>query len=147
MRVIAKASSMHPSGVGHVLPLGLEPDFHPPTGGSKMGDAAGFPSPRSSAQSAAGWVRGFWPFGLMPGGPLCIHYLPGLSDNRLTGVGTRACTACRHRSVKKTVCLRCAMTLSEGPLSALASGCFWLDYPDDCSVDVITAPWALARGA
>ena len=49
MRVIAKASSMHPSGVGHVLPLGLEPDFHPPTGGSKGGDAAGFPSPRSSA--------------------------------------------------------------------------------------------------
>jgi len=29
----------------------------------KWGDAAGFPSPRSSAQSAAGWVRGFWPLG------------------------------------------------------------------------------------
>ena len=113
--VTAKASNMHPSGVGHVLPLGLEPDFHPPTGGSKMGDAAGFPSPRSSAQSAAGWVRGFWPFGLMPGGPLCIHYLPGLPNNRLNGLGTRACTACRHRSVMKTVCLGYAMTLSWTP--------------------------------
>ena len=99
MRVFAKASIMHPSGVGHVLPLGLEPDFHPPTGGSKKrGGCRGVPIPTDFGPSAAGWVRGLWPFGLMPGGPLCIHYLPGLSDNRLAVVGMVHALA-RHANI------------------------------------------------
>ena len=95
MRVFAKASNMHPSGVGHVLPLGLEPDFHPPTGGSKKGGGVPWGSHPHGLRPICRWL-GAWilAIGLMPGGPLCIHYLPGLPDNRLTGLGTRACTAC-----------------------------------------------------
>ena len=115
MRVFAKASNMHPSGVGHVLPLGLEPDFHPPTGGSKKGGGAvGFPSPRTSAHlplagcvDSGHWAHAWWT-SLYP-------LSPRSSDNRLTGLGTCACTACQHRSVMETVWLRCAMTLSRYP--------------------------------
>jgi hypothetical protein len=53
--------------------------------------------------------------GLMPGGTSLYPLSPRSSDNRLTGLGTRACTACQHGSVKETVCLRYAMTLSRYP--------------------------------
>ncbi len=66
--VSAKASHLHPSGVGHVLPWESNPIFTRRRGGSKKGgDAVGFPSPRSSAHlplagcvGSGHWARAWW---------------------------------------------------------------------------------------
>jgi hypothetical protein len=64
LSLTAKASIMHPSGVGHVLPWESNPIFTRRRGGSKRGgECRGVPIPTVFGPLAAGWVRGFWPLG------------------------------------------------------------------------------------
>jgi hypothetical protein len=88
LRVTAKASIMHPSGVGHVLPWESNPIFTRRRGGSKK--VGGMPrgSHPHGLRPTCRWL-GVWvlAIGFMPGGPFCIHYFPDLSDNRLSGDG------------------------------------------------------------
>ena len=78
---------MHPCGVGHVLPWESNPIFTRRRGGSKRGVMPRGSHPhglRPTCRWLGAWVLAI---GLVPGGPLCIHYFPDLSDNRLSGVG------------------------------------------------------------
>ena len=85
LRVTAKASNMHPSGVGHVLPWESNPIFTRRRGGSKKGGMPRGSHPRGLRPTCR-WL-GAWvlAIGLVPGGPLCTHHSPVLSDNHLSG--------------------------------------------------------------
>jgi hypothetical protein len=173
---------MHPSGVGHVLPWESNPIFTRRRGGSKRGVMPRGSHPhglRPTCRWLGAWVLAI---GLVPGGPLCIHYFPDLSDNRLSGVGNSDHTRlhgmptwisnvdsmsgiCRDivqdRPSALHTCTRGEPTWisivdsmsgvcqnvpaivfhpsTVYPVPSLASGCFWLDYPDDCGCDRCTA--------
>jgi hypothetical protein len=176
LRVTAKASNMHPSGEGHVLPWESNPIFTRRRGGSKRGGKMPRGSHPRGLRPTCRWL-GVWvlAIGLVPRGPLCIHYFPDLSDNRLSGVGSSDHTRLHgtptwisnvdgmsgvcHDIVQDAsralhTCTRGEPTWSSivdsmsgvcqnvpaivfhpstvDPVRSLASGCFWLDYADDC---------------